>query len=241
MTRFSLSFSLSLSNMQSRPTLFSTETWDTSFHPYLALLVRNRTAAVKGTGPSISPSHSRTHSLRSALHASDPTGPAIPRAIDALGLTHAGMTGHASNLPLFFVNIQTDGPVTTDLYQHRLFLDDSQGNAWQTITIPFDSFVLTNTGVVAEDQISMMREKILTVGISALIEPPLLPDSQDVVEEEPASPATQGPSALRRTSSLPGSHGTSVRGSKRDITVQFDLDIAGIWAVASPVDATNLL
>ncbi|MRV34981.1 hypothetical protein GF578_14225, partial [Staphylococcus aureus] len=84
------------------------------------------------------------------------------------------MTGHASNLPLFFVNIQTDGPVTTDLYQHRLFLDDSQGNAWQTITIPFDSFVLTNTGVVAEDQISMMREKILTVGISALIEPPLL-------------------------------------------------------------------
>ena len=49
---------------KTRPTLFSMQTWDTSFHPYLAILVRNRLAS------SSTPS---SPSLRSALHANDQT------------------------------------------------------------------------------------------------------------------------------------------------------------------------
>lgn len=206
---------------KTRPTLFSMQTWDTSFHPYLAILVRNRLAT---TSTSSSPS------LRSALHANDQTGPAIPRAVEALGLPYGGVPARSPDPPLFFVNIQTDGPVTTDLYQHRLFLDESQGTNWQTITIPFDSFVLTNLGVVSDLQVSMLREKILTVGVSALVDPPLLPVSEEGEPEPATAPETLG--ALRREPS---------RGGKRDTLVKFDLDIAGIWAVASPVDAMQLL
>ncbi|CAO3660526.1 unnamed protein product [Umbelopsis vinacea] len=64
----------------------------------------------------------------------------------------------------YFVNIQTDGVIQTDLYQHRLFLRTP--GEWQTVMIPFRDFVLTNNGMIQEDQIDMMREKIKTVGIS---------------------------------------------------------------------------
>lgn len=216
---------------KTRPTLFSVQTWDTTYHPYLAILVRNRMAR-RAKGSNTDSSSSSSSSLRSALHANDPAGPAIPRAVEALGLACGHVPARSSTSPLFFVNVQTDGPVTTDLYQHRLFLDDAHGQDWQTITIPFDSFVLTNTGVVSEAQVSMMREKILTVGISALLEPPLLPDGS---EGEGAAPGSL--SALR----APNSSGTAQPGSKRDRTVQFDLDVAGVWAVSSPTDAAGLL
>jgi len=64
----------------------------------------------------------------------------------------------------YFVNIQTDGVIQTDLYQHRLFLRTP--GEWQTVMIPFRDFVLTNNGMIQEDQIDMMREKVKTVGIS---------------------------------------------------------------------------
>jgi len=67
----------------------------------------------------------------------------------------------------YFVNIQTDGPISTDLWQHRLFFR-KQDNSWEDLYIPFDNFVRTNAGEMSENQIEMNREKIKSVGISLL-------------------------------------------------------------------------
>ncbi|KAJ8589536.1 complex I intermediate-associated protein CIA30 [Rhizopogon salebrosus TDB-379] len=67
----------------------------------------------------------------------------------------------------YFVNLQTDGPITTDLWQHRLYFQRNDGG-WEDVFIPFDSFILTNTGELVQHQIEMMRERIRTVGISLL-------------------------------------------------------------------------
>ncbi|KAI6025128.1 complex I intermediate-associated protein CIA30 [Pisolithus microcarpus] len=67
----------------------------------------------------------------------------------------------------YFVNIQTDGPLTTDLWQHRLYFKRNDGG-WEDIFIPFDNFILTNTGELVQHQITMFRERIRTVGISLL-------------------------------------------------------------------------
>ncbi|RUS18391.1 complex I intermediate-associated protein 30-domain-containing protein [Endogone sp. FLAS-F59071] len=66
----------------------------------------------------------------------------------------------------YFVNIQTDGVVQTDLYQHRLFL--RKPGEWETVMIPFRDFILTNNGEIEEQQIEMHRERVKTVGISLL-------------------------------------------------------------------------
>ncbi|KAF9507699.1 hypothetical protein BS47DRAFT_1366462 [Hydnum rufescens UP504] len=61
----------------------------------------------------------------------------------------------------YFVNIQTDGPIPTDLWQHRLYLpENSSGNTWESVIIPLESFVLTNAGETASEQLSMMRSRI---------------------------------------------------------------------------------
>ena len=85
----------------------------------------------------------------------------------------------------YYVNIQTDGPITSDLWQHRLFFNRDDGG-WEDIfvcavssssqqcshinifQIPFDNFVLTNTGEIQNDQMSMYRERLRTVGVSIL-------------------------------------------------------------------------
>ncbi|ORX58821.1 NADH:ubiquinone oxidoreductase complex I intermediate-associated protein 30 [Hesseltinella vesiculosa] len=66
----------------------------------------------------------------------------------------------------YFVNIQTDGVIQTDLYQHRLFLRTP--GQWETVMIPFRDFILTNNGIIQEQQIEMFREKVKTVGISIM-------------------------------------------------------------------------
>lgn len=66
----------------------------------------------------------------------------------------------------YFVNMQSDGVVVTDLFQHRLFLQ--KPGEWETVLIPFKDFILTNNGVVQENQVEMLREKIRTIGISVL-------------------------------------------------------------------------
>ncbi|KAI8379526.1 complex I intermediate-associated protein 30-domain-containing protein [Radiomyces spectabilis] len=66
----------------------------------------------------------------------------------------------------YFVNIQTDGVIQTDLYQHRLFLR-TPGD-WETVMIPFRDFILTNNGMIQEQQVEMFREKVKTVGISLM-------------------------------------------------------------------------
>jgi len=65
------------------------------------------------------------------------------------------------------VNIQTDGPLTTDLWQHRLYFQRSD-NTWEDIFVPFGSFVRTNSGELTEDQITMYRERVRSIGISLL-------------------------------------------------------------------------
>ncbi|KAI8092962.1 complex I intermediate-associated protein 30-domain-containing protein [Halteromyces radiatus] len=66
----------------------------------------------------------------------------------------------------YFVNIQTDGVIQTDLYQHRLFLKTP--GQWETVMIPFRDFILTNNGMIQEQQIEMYREKVKTIGISLM-------------------------------------------------------------------------
>ncbi|CAO3686715.1 unnamed protein product [Rhizopus stolonifer] len=66
----------------------------------------------------------------------------------------------------YFVNIQTDGVVKTDLFQHRLFLRTP--GKWETVMVPFKNFILTNNGMIQQDQLEMFRQKVRTVGISLM-------------------------------------------------------------------------
>ncbi|KAG8683306.1 hypothetical protein FRC08_014361 [Ceratobasidium sp. 394] len=66
----------------------------------------------------------------------------------------------------YFVNMQTDGPVQTDLWQHRLYFE--KDGEWEDILIPISNFVLTNQGDLVQHQVRMMSEKIRTIGISIL-------------------------------------------------------------------------
>ncbi|CDO76991.1 hypothetical protein BN946_scf184298.g18 [Trametes cinnabarina] len=66
-----------------------------------------------------------------------------------------------------YLALRTDGPITTDLWQHRLFFRRDDGG-WEDVFIPFKDFVLTNTGELVPHQVQMYRERIRTIGISLL-------------------------------------------------------------------------
>ncbi|GAA5953791.1 hypothetical protein JCM3765_006967 [Sporobolomyces pararoseus] len=72
----------------------------------------------------------------------------------------------------YFVNIQTDGPVRSDLFQHRLWLpepaSDTAPHEWSDVLIPFSDFTLTNSGDLSAQQMEMLRTRVRTVGISVL-------------------------------------------------------------------------
>jgi len=109
--------------------------------------------------------------------------------------------GHPRTRNSFYVNIQTDGPITSDLWQHRLFFHRDDGG-WEDIFIPFDNFVLTNSGEVAQSQITMYRERIRTIGISLLggnsgVEGPYelgIDSIRAVNDEDVTTPPTKDPS-----------------------------------------------
>lgn len=83
----------------------------------------------------------------------------------------------------YFVNIQTDGPVETDLWQHRLYL---RGNGdWEDVLVnppvifptivlildsqlPLNNFMLTNSGEAVNTDMTMMKESVKSIGISLL-------------------------------------------------------------------------
>ncbi|TFK27155.1 complex I intermediate-associated protein CIA30 [Coprinopsis marcescibilis] len=67
----------------------------------------------------------------------------------------------------YFVNLQTDGPISTDLWQHRLYFRRNDGG-WEDVFIPFSNFVRTNAGEMVESQIEMYRERVRSIGISLL-------------------------------------------------------------------------
>ncbi|KAG0147524.1 hypothetical protein CROQUDRAFT_656094 [Cronartium quercuum f. sp. fusiforme G11] len=69
----------------------------------------------------------------------------------------------------YYVNIQTEGPISTDIFQHRLWL--GKVGEWEDVLIPFSDFALTNKGEVLKNQFEMPRDEIRTVGISVLEKP----------------------------------------------------------------------
>ena len=64
----------------------------------------------------------------------------------------------------YFVNIQTESIVYTDLHQHRLHV--RKPGEWETVFIEINAFVRTNHGEVVEPQTEMMRQKVRTLGVS---------------------------------------------------------------------------
>lgn len=64
----------------------------------------------------------------------------------------------------YFVNLQTDSIVPTDLHQHRLYARTP--GKWETVLINFEEFVRTNHGMRVQPEGEMLRQKVRTVGIS---------------------------------------------------------------------------
>lgn len=63
----------------------------------------------------------------------------------------------------YFVNLQTESVVYTDIHQHRLFAQ--RAGEWETVLINWNEFVRTNHGTVVEPQSEILRQKVRTVGI----------------------------------------------------------------------------
>ncbi|KAI1079686.1 CIA30-domain-containing protein [Whalleya microplaca] len=63
----------------------------------------------------------------------------------------------------YFVNVQTESVVPTDIHQHRLFA--KRPGEWETVLIKWNDFVRTNHGFVVEPQTEMLRQKVRTVGV----------------------------------------------------------------------------
>lgn len=66
----------------------------------------------------------------------------------------------------YFVNVQTESIVPTDLHQHRLYA--RRPGEWETVLIKWNEFVRTNHGVVVEPQTEMLRQKVRTIGIGLI-------------------------------------------------------------------------
>lgn len=66
----------------------------------------------------------------------------------------------------YFVNIQTESIVPTDIHQHRLYA--RRPGEWETVLINWNEFVRTNYGTVVEPQNEMLRQKVRSVGIGSI-------------------------------------------------------------------------
>lgn len=66
----------------------------------------------------------------------------------------------------YFVNIQTESIVPTDIHQHRLYAQKS--GEWETVVVGLNEFVRTNHGMVVEPQKDMMRQRIRSIGIGLI-------------------------------------------------------------------------
>lgn len=63
----------------------------------------------------------------------------------------------------YFINLQTESIVPTDIHQHRLYTN--KPGQWETVLIDWNQFVRTNMGMVVEPQNEILRQKLRTVGI----------------------------------------------------------------------------
>lgn len=75
----------------------------------------------------------------------------------------------------YYVNVQTDSIVETDIHQHRLYTKRHRGangpddpGEWETVMIKWHEFVRTNHGTVVEPQSEMLREKVKSIGIGLI-------------------------------------------------------------------------
>jgi NADH dehydrogenase [ubiquinone] 1 alpha subcomplex assembly factor 1 len=66
----------------------------------------------------------------------------------------------------YFVNVQTESIVPTDIHQH--LLHSKTPGEWELILIKWSEFVRTNHGQVVEPQREMLTQKVRTVGMSLI-------------------------------------------------------------------------
>jgi NADH dehydrogenase [ubiquinone] 1 alpha subcomplex assembly factor 1 len=66
----------------------------------------------------------------------------------------------------YFVNVQTESIVPTDIHQH--LLHSKTPGEWEMILIRWSEFVRTNHGQVVEPQREMLTQKVRTVGMSLI-------------------------------------------------------------------------
>lgn len=66
----------------------------------------------------------------------------------------------------YFVNLQSETIVPTDIHQHRLYT--KRPGEWETVLIRWNDFVRTNHGLVVEPQAELLRQKVRTIGISLI-------------------------------------------------------------------------
>ncbi|KAF7846107.1 hypothetical protein BT93_L5236 [Corymbia citriodora subsp. variegata] len=66
----------------------------------------------------------------------------------------------------YFINIQTESIVPTDIHQHRLYANST--GQWETVVVAFSEFVRTNHGMVVEPQKDMMRQRVRSFGIGLI-------------------------------------------------------------------------
>jgi NADH dehydrogenase [ubiquinone] 1 alpha subcomplex assembly factor 1 len=66
----------------------------------------------------------------------------------------------------YFINVQTESIVPTDLHQHRLY--SKTPGEWETVLIKWNDFVRTSHGQVVEPQREMLKQKVRTVGLSLI-------------------------------------------------------------------------
>lgn len=63
----------------------------------------------------------------------------------------------------YFVNVQTESIVYSDIHQHRLYT--KRPGEWETVLIKWSDFVRTNYGRAVEPQTEMLTQKVRTIGI----------------------------------------------------------------------------
>ena len=66
----------------------------------------------------------------------------------------------------YFVNLQTESIVHTDIHQHRLYA--RRPGEWETVLIKWNEFVRTNHGLVVEPQSELLKQKVRTVGLGLI-------------------------------------------------------------------------
>ncbi len=64
----------------------------------------------------------------------------------------------------YFINVQTESVVPTDLHQHRLFT--KRPGEWETVMVKWNDFVRTNHGFVVEPQTEILRQKVKSIGFA---------------------------------------------------------------------------